>query len=104
MFFWKIEKRFELWSTGSEVNTLTPADVSGLTVWSINTKTHKIDGPTFKLFSIVQVKDKLKETHLFFRKDVPNGWLNVNSFKEEKLTWRFYSATEALSTSINVFI
>ena len=62
MFFQKIKKRFGL----SKVNTLTSADASGLTVWSTNAGNHKIDGSTFKLFSRVQVKDKLKETCLFF--------------------------------------
>ena len=53
-FFWK------------EVITLTLADISSLTVRSTNTETYKIDGVTSKLFSRVQIKDKLKETYLFF--------------------------------------
>ena len=40
--------------SGSEVNALTPADASDLTVQSINIGTHKIDGSTLKPFSRVQ--------------------------------------------------
>ena len=29
-------------------------------------QTHKINGSTFKLFSRIQVEDKLQEAHLFF--------------------------------------
>ena len=46
--------------------TLTPANASDLTVRSIDAGTHKIDGPTLKSFSRVQVEDKLKEARLFF--------------------------------------
>ena len=52
--------------SGSEVNTLTPADASGLPVRSTDAGTHKIDGPTLKPFSRVQVEEKLKEARLFF--------------------------------------
>ena len=48
MFSQKIKKRFGLWSTGSEVSTLTPADASGPTVQSTNAGTHKIVDPTLK--------------------------------------------------------
>ena len=48
MFFWKIKKRFELWSNKSKVSTLTPVDASGLTIWLSNTGTHKIDDFTLK--------------------------------------------------------
>ena len=48
IFFQKIKKKFGLWSTGSEISTLTLADVSGLTVWSTNVGSHKIDGLTLK--------------------------------------------------------
>ena len=67
MFFQKIKKRFELWSTRSKVSTLTPADTLGLTVGSIDAGTHKIDGPTLKPFSRIPVEDKLKEACLFFK-------------------------------------
>ena len=50
MLFQKIKKRFGL----SKVSILTPADISGRTVWSTNVGTHKIDGSTLKLFSMVQ--------------------------------------------------
>ena len=66
IFFWDIKKSFEFWSPESEVSTLTPADASGLTVQSTNVGTHKIDGPILKLFSRVQVEDKLKEARLLF--------------------------------------
>ena len=49
MFSQRIKKGFGL----SEVNTLTPVDASGLTVRLTNAGSHKIDGPTFKLFSKV---------------------------------------------------
>ena len=55
MFSQRIKKGFGL----SEVSTLTPADASGLTVRSTDAGTHKIDGPTFKPFSKVQVEGKL---------------------------------------------
>ena len=55
MFSQKIKKGFGL----SEVSTLTSADASGLTVQSTNAGTHKIDNPTFKPFSKVQMEDKL---------------------------------------------
>ena len=54
-------------SSGSEVSTLTPADTSGLTVWSTDAGTHKIDGPKLKPFSRVEVEDKFKEVCLFFK-------------------------------------
>ena len=73
-------------------------DALGFTVWLTNAGTHKIDGPTLKPFSMVQVKDKLKEACLFFQKNVPSSRLNVNSFEKEKLTWRFCSAAKALSS------
>ena len=52
----------------NEVNILIPADASSLTVRSTNAKTYKINGPILKLFSKVQIKDKLKEAYLFFEK------------------------------------
>ena len=55
MLFQKIKKGFGL----SKVSTLTPADTSGLTVWLTDAKTHKIDGFTFKPFSMVQAKKHL---------------------------------------------
>ena len=64
--FEKIKKSFEFWSPKSKVSTLTPANASGLTIWSTNARIHKINGPTLKPFSRVQVEDKLKETRLFF--------------------------------------
>ena len=48
MFFQKIKKKFGLWSTRSEVSTLTPADASSPTIWSTDAGTHKIDGFIFK--------------------------------------------------------
>ena len=42
-----------------EIGTLTSADASGLTVWSTNVRTNKIDYPTLKLFSIAQVEEAL---------------------------------------------
>ena len=54
MFFQKIKKKFELWSTGSEVSTLILADASGPMVWSTDAGIHKIDGSTLKPFSMVQ--------------------------------------------------
>ena len=36
-------------------------------VWSTNAGIYKIDGPTLKLFSRVQVEDKFKEACLFFK-------------------------------------
>ena len=54
--------------SGSEVNTLTLADASGLTVWSINIGTHKIDAPTLNPFNRVQVEDKLRRS-LFICKE-----------------------------------
>ena len=70
----------------NKVSILTPADTSGLTIWSTNIETHKIDGSTFKPFSMVQVEDKVEEACPFFRRDIPSGWLNDNSFEEERLT------------------
>ena len=67
MFFWKIKKRFGLWSPKSKVSTLTPADASGLMVRSTDAGTQKIDGPILKPFSRVQVEDKLEEARLFFK-------------------------------------
>ena len=61
-------KRFGLWPTKSEVSTLTPADALGLTVQLTDAETYKIDGPTLKPFSRVQVEDKLKKARLFFEK------------------------------------
>ena len=49
----------------SEVSTLTPADASGLTVWTTNTGTHKIDGSTLKPFSMIQAI-RSGEARLFF--------------------------------------
>ena len=46
MFFQKIEKKFGLWPTGSEVSTPTPANTLklGFMVWSTDARTYKIDG------------------------------------------------------------
>ena len=62
MFFWKIKKIFELWSTKSKISTLTLAYILGFTVLSTNIKTQKNDGLTLKLFNMVQVKDMLGKT------------------------------------------
>ena len=59
-FFEKIKKSLGLWSPGSKVSNLIPADLSGLTVWSINIDIYKIDTPTLNSFNRVQVEDKLK--------------------------------------------
>ena len=54
MFFRKIKKRLELWSTASEVGTLTPADASGPMVQSTDVGNHKINRFILKPFSMVQ--------------------------------------------------
>ena len=69
MFIWKIKKRVGLWSTRSEVNTLTPADTSGLTVWATDAGTHKIDGSTLKIKdSWWKHLDVPRELHFFGNK------------------------------------
>ena len=85
-FFKSIKKSFGLWSSRNKVNTLIPADVLGLTIQSTDAGTHKIDAPTLKPFSRVQVEDKLKEAYLSFQRDVSSGRLNVDGFEEEKFT------------------
>ena len=58
-------------NSGSEVNAMTPANVSrlGLRVDRTDIKAQKIDGSTLKTFEIVlasfQVKDKLGRTRFF---------------------------------------
>ena len=52
--------------SGSKLSTLTLADASGFMVRSTNAGIHKIDSPTLKPFSKVQLEDKLKEARLFF--------------------------------------
>ena len=79
--FEKIKKYFGLWSPKSKVSTLTLADASGITVWLINTKTHKIDASTFNPFIRVQVEYKLGKSPFICKKKflVANtsrkGWL-----------------------------
>ena len=47
---------------------MTPADASGFIIQSTNAGTFKSEGPILKVFSIIMVKDKLKKTHLFFKR------------------------------------
>ena len=61
----------------------------------------KIDGSTSKPFSIVQAIRSGK-ARLFFQRDVPSDWLNVDGFEKERLTWRFCSATKAYQVLIKV--
>ena len=77
MFFRKIKNRFRLWSTSSEINTLTSADASGLTIWSANVGTHKIDGATLKPFSMVQAIRSKRKTYL---KALPYRWRGFIDF------------------------
>ena len=68
----------------SKVSTLAPADTLSLMVQSTDTETHKIDAPTLKPFSKVQVEDKFKEVCLFFWKNVSNSQLNIDGFEKER--------------------
>ena len=99
IFFRKIQKRFELWSTGSEVSTLTPVDASGLTVCSTNAGTHKIDGPTLKSFRRVEIEDKLERNLFNYKKE----FLVANTSREG---WSFglFGATSALQSSLTLHV
>ena len=55
----KIKKSFKFWSSKSKISIFTLADASNLTIWSINTGNHKINGHIFTLFSMVQVENML---------------------------------------------
>ena len=102
MYFQKIKKSFGLWLPVSNVSTLTPPDASGLTIWSTDAGTHKIDGTTLKPLVGSRWKIRSGKARLFFRRDVSSGRLNVDSFEKERLTWRFCFATEAYWVLIKV--
>ena len=108
--------------SGSEVNTMTPADAAnlGLKVQKTDIGAQKIDGSTFETFGIVlanfQVEDKLgrawffQETFLLadISMEVVLGmpFLTLSNadvqFVEKELTWRSYTTAEALLTTKRV--
>ena len=67
-------------------------------VWSTNAETHKIDGSTLKLFSMVQKNDKLEKAYSSFK----TSFLQLYLWQKKELTQITYSAAKALSISSNL--
>ena len=102
--------------SGSEVNAMTPAYTKQLGLWiqRTNVKAQKIDSSSLATYEIViaafQVKDKLgrarffQETFLLANTSIEVvieiSFLTFNNadiqFAEKELTWRSYTAKEAL--------
>ena len=121
MQFGKV-KRATIWAlinSSSKVNTITPAYAKqlGLQVWKTNVGAQKIDGSLLRNFRMViagfQVEDKLGRTW-FFQESFSLAetsievvleilfliFSNANiQFAEKELTWRSYTAVEALTTT-----
>ena len=118
-------KKKEVWAlidSGSEVNVMTTAYVSRLSlkVYCTNIRAQKIDSFTLKTFRIVlanfQVEDKLGKARFFqetflladINAEVVLGmpyltFSNANiQFVEKELTWKSYTTAEALSTTKRV--
>ena len=104
---------------GSKVNVITPvyAKPLGLQVWKTDVGAQKIDGSLLRTFGIViigfQVEDKLN-TARFFQELFLLAEISMKvvlkmpflifsntdiQFVEKELTWRFYTAAEALLTT-----
>ncbi len=106
-------------NSGSEVNAMTPAYAAklGLTTWKTSIGAQKIDGLPLETYNMASLRFLLQDSLgrvRFFEETFLLGDTNMEvilgmlflafnnadiQFGTEKLTWRFYTITEALSTS-----